>query len=559
MESNVHKIELVYRKVETEIYIDDVEYSYDINREVNIGHLRNAFNTGIASVHRNDRDLEYWLLSVLERNTLTNDLFLDICRISMILSIMKERGSILIYTENVGIFLHLKSISKIKILSSISFYMRYMYQLIRPYIGIIKFLTKSLIFRILYVRKSRQVDLSDSTIIQTHDNLYDKGLPLSRDRYFSGLEQYLKRQGRSKLHMWMLNSSNNIWPSEKQLLTRNWIKRREKIEELSLTRNVLLLEDYLHMVDYVFPIVHFMKKRKLIENELTVSGTNFGELFKYYISIEHIEYSSLIYQFLKRIGETNYDNITFIQNWENMMYQKVLIYGANKYISNNVVIGSFHSSKPKNLLCLEYVDENDYTKSPRPTRINFHADTFLRYYLEKYTKYPGASGYAFKQEYLKSNVVLKEYNGDRDRLLVLFSGNIEDVKLMCKFVNFIDESKELVLRLHPMLPFKISRYIEHRNIHYDKHTSLAESVSRSSKVISTYSSVALECAVLGAQVGFIYNDKRLLINPFDNTGVENYKLISNRDKLNEFISDNSLVEPKRDFFNLDVDKMAAYL
>ena len=102
------------------------------------------------------------------------------------------------------------------------------------------------------------------------------------------------------------------------------------------------------------------------------------------------------------------------------------------------------------------------------------------------------------------------------------------------------------------------------NFELVNHLTLDHSLRKVSRVISTYSSVALESALKGFFVGLVYNKKRLLINPFDNSEVTNYQLISDEIELKDYLERDLNIKPYFNFFNLDsrynnkIDKVLHY-
>ena len=522
-----------YKNTNLDIYIKNKKIDYDINQDIPLDLLRDSFNGAIASLSIEHSSLAYWLMRLSERNTLIHSLFLDICKIKLLESI--NNNNLTIYTNNPSIYLYFKHMGVISFSDSILFKKKIFRFNISPYLHVLKFLIKKIVFHLKYADKSSKKDLKNFTIIQTwvSDNNFKTNKFM--DTYYGNLANYLKENNK-KVITWPI--FYNIKDEKSTIL---YIRKHSK--------DLLLIEDYLKLTDYIEAAKHFFIKRFLKLGNIKIDNSDFTSIFKYYQKKESIEMVSLFYSFTKRLKKNGNENITFIHHHENMIPEKALILGVKKFLPNSKVIGYFHTTKPKNILCLDYANHKEYTIAPKPDAIIFNCDKYRQYYKEKYRHLPMYNGIAFKQKYLQNNKEILDKNSTI--ILVLFSGRNDEIELMFSLLNQISTHNIFLFRMHPMNQFDVTKYYTRSNYKIVNNESLDESLSKVNKVISTYSAVALESALKGFIVGLVYNKKELLLNPFDFTSIDNYNLISNFSELNEFLKAKFKISNIGQIFNID--------
>ena len=534
---------LNYKNTGLEIYVDNKLLDYDINKDIDIDLVRNYFNESISKLSQGHNTIEYWLMRISERNTLVHNLFLDICRIELIKSLHKNNNKLVIYTKNIAIYTYFKNNSTIKIKDSLTFESRKLFEKYKPYLQLIKFISKETIFNIKLKKRFYAKRLSSLTIIQTwvsDTNFKDNKF---KDSYYGNLADYLKKNEKQVITWPIFYNVKN----EKKAV--NFLRKNSE--------DFLFIEDYLRVSDYLYAIKLFFKKRFFKFGKIEINRNDYTSIFKYYQNKETIGKASLFYNFTKRLKEKGSENITFIHHHENMIPEKALILGVRKYLKNSKVIGYFHTSKPKNQLCLDYASDKEYKIAPKPDAIIFNSDKYKKYYEDKYSNIPMFSGMAFKQEHLQnSNNVLDKLS---DEILVLFSGINNEIELMFSLLNQISNDYNFIFRMHPMNQFIVKEYYSKDNYKVVNNQSLDDSLSKVNKIISTYSAVALESALKGFIVGLVYNKTELLLNPFDYTDIENYKLISNVTELNEFLKEELTMKEVEQIFNIDEEFYKIFL
>ncbi len=526
-------MQIRFKKTNLDIYIQNKKYDYDINKDINIDSIRDSFNSTIGKLSQKHDSLEYWLMRISERNTLVNDLFLDICKIRVLESLNSENKNLQIYTNNISIYYYFKAKINISLIDRFKFEFKQKVMSFMPYLNLVRFIMVKTLFNIRHVDNDYKQDLNDCIIIQTwvsDDNFQPEGF---HDSYYGSLAKYLKAHGRKVM----------TWP-----VFHNVVNEDIAIRYLR-DNNFLIMEDYLSFGDYLKAIKDFFVKRYIRFGDINIDGDNFSTVFNVYQKREGLEHASLFYSFAKRLNECSNHNITFIHNHENMISEKSLILGVRKYLPNSKMIGYFHTTKPKNVLCLDYSSKCEYEISPKPDAIIFNSDAYRRYFQSKYKNMPMYNGVAFKNLHLKEEIQRGELT---DKILVLFSGVMTEVSLMLGMLENLSTDKyHFLFRMHPMNTFDIKKRYSFNNYEIVNNSPFDAVLSRVSKVISNYSSAALESSLRGKMVGLLYNAHSLMLNPFDDTDIENYQPISTQKGLMDFLELRSASTKEQIFFNIE--------
>ena len=532
-----------YKKTDLEIYIKNQKYDFDINKDIDIDFVREEFNKTIGKLSQKHNSLEYWLMRLSERNTLVHNLFLDICKIYLLKSLKSQHQNIEVYTNYIAIYSYFSNVANISLKDRLTFETKRFLLINKPYLQAIKFLIKKLIFNLKFKDKTKAKSMQDTTIIQTWVSDGNFKNDRFKDSYYGDLTEYLKKNDKKVI----------TWP-----VFYN-VKNEDRAVSFirKLNDEFILIEDYLKPVDYLEAIKHFIKKRFLNLGEVFINNDDFTNVFKYYQKREKIEMVSLFYSFIKRLAENRCKNIAFIQHHENMIPEKALILGVRKYLQDSKVIGYFHTTKPKNQLCLEYASKEEYEIAPKPDLVIFNSFKYREYFEKKFPKMVSKDGVAFKQLHLNNEMIGKQ--NKTNKFLVLFSGTNNEIKLMFDLLNCLDTEHKFIFRMHPMNRFDVGKYYKKDNYEVENDISLYVSVAKVSKVISTYSAVAVESALSGVNVGFLYNKKELLINPFDDTDIENYQLISNNEELEKFLNTNLENTDVQQVFNIKDEDYKIFL
>lgn len=537
-------MKIIYKNKDLEFYIEGNNIDFDLNKDIDINSIRLMFNKQIANLSINNDSISYWTSRISERNTLIHNLFLDICKIELIKKYSQEKKQITIYTNNVSLFLFFKNEARLSLLTSVLFIITKFLVSCKPYLTLVKYVKKKIIFNLRYKNKAYTKDLSNHVIIQTwvsDGNFKENNF---KDTYYGNLASLLK-QKKKKVITWPVffnvhNVNNTI-----SFLRRNH-------------HDFLIMEDYLSIIDYLVSIKHFFQKRYLKFGQIIINKNDYSSIFDFYKKKECIEEASLMYRFAKKLKENKIDNTTFLINHENMIYEKGFIFGVRTYLKNSKVIGYFHSTKPKNMLCLDFASIDESILAPKPDLIIFNSYVYNNFFKKKYSKIPTKNGIAFKQQYLNSYPFQKN-KVNQSNILVLFSGLEDEVKLMFSIISKVSHKHFFLFRMHPMYKFDVKDFYSKNNYKLVNNEIISNLLLISGKVISTYSALALEISVQGFKLGLVYDKKKLLINPFDDTGIKNYNLISSLNELTLFLEEKSTKETRTSFFNTEEKFKKAFL
>jgi len=537
-------MKIIYKNIDLDFYIEGNNIDFDLNKDIDINSLRLMFNKQIANLSFNNDSISYWTSRISERNTLIHNLFLDICKIELIKEYTKEKKQITIYTNNTSLFLFFKKEARLSLLSLVLFIITKFLVTCKPYLTLVKYVVEKTIFNLRYKNKAYTKDLSNHVIIQTwvsDGNFKENNF---KDTYYGNLASLLK-QKKKKFIIWPVffnvRNVNNII----SFLRRNH-------------HDFLIMEDYLTTIDYLVSIKHFFQKRYLNLGQIVINKNDYSSIFDFYKKKECVEEASLMYRFAKKLKENKTDNTTFLINHENMIYEKGFIFGVRKYLKKSKVVGYFHSTKPKNILCLDFASIDESIIAPKPDLIIFNSYVYNNYFKNKYSKIPTKNGIAFKQQYLNS-LPYQKNKVNQSNILVIFSGVVDEVKLMFSIISKVSHKHFFLFRMHPMFKFDVNDFYSKKNYKLVNNEIIPNLLLISGKVISNYSALALEISIQGFNLGLVYDKKKLLINPYDDTGIKNYNLISNIKELTLFLEERSIEETRTSFFNTDEKFKEAFL
>ncbi len=533
-----------YRNVELEIYVNDIKYDYNINDNVDV--IRDKFNDSISKLSQQNTSLDYWLMRISERNTLVNNLFLDICRIELIETLLKGEHKIHIGTNNLAIYAHFKKRRGVEVKAETSFIFWSIFHKYKPYLVIIKFLmSKFILFMNLASLKKRAAKITNTVIIQTRVSDSNIKNGIFRDSYYSNLADKLRDSGRNVL-TWPI-----IYNSKNKKALSNFFRKKENY--------YILMDDYLTSRDYISGVSHFLRKRKMKLGHFQVNESDYSSVLKYYQNREALEMSYFIYCFSRQLALIGSKAITFIVSHENMIHEKALILGVEKYMPESKVVGYFHTVMPKNILCLDYANQDEYRIAPKPKVILFNSSIYKELFEIKYPSLPVENAIALKQLHLNNEALSKEVSlGHLTKTLIIFSGTLEEVKLMFKLLNEAKNNCQYLFRMHPMNPFKVNDFYKNDNYELVNDEPLDLLLLKTQKIISTYSALAVECALKGYKIGLVYDNTKLLLNPFEHTSLTNYQMLSNVEEVNSFLSSSFERYKGEQIFNLGSDHYCSF-
>ena len=535
-----------YKKTELDIYINQSIVDYDLNKSIDISDIAIKFNYAISRIGLDNNKIEYWSSKISERNTLNCDLFLEICNIEFILNLFNENKFLELHTNNPVYYIFFKKKSKISLVDKLKFIILYFLNTQKTYVSSFLFLMKNIYFYLTYFPYKKLINFSNHTIIQTWTNLeeFSSNTNGFKNDYNKELISSLKKE-KDNVKTWFIpikKINNKIFFS--------FIKKnRDKF---------FIMEDYMSISDYFLSFIIFIKTRFMKINQIEINKSNYTDIFRYYQKKETANLGVLIYFFIRRLNILKYSNVNFFIQHENDIFEKSLIFSARKYIKSVKLIGHFHTTKPRNLLCLDYANIEEFTNAPKPDLIIFNSDRYKIFFEKKYTGLPFLNGISLKQQKYDFNIPDKNYSKNRF-ILVILPGAYKEAVYILKFLNSANlKDVELIFKPHPMERINISNYYFADNFRIIEELDSINSLGIT-KVLSGYSGLAVELYLSGLNIGLIYNKNKLLINPFDDTQVNDYALINDKLSLEKFISREFLKNKVNHIFNDDLENYDIFL
>lgn len=520
--------------------------NFDINRDLDLISTRDSFNASIDQLISKVGLKSYALMRVCERNTLVNDFFQDYCYIELIKKVSKKNDSLEVLTNRIAIYNYFKNQSnvEISIFSRISFKLRSLFIISKGHLGFLKFFLKTICHHPFFKRSSKPNNLNNTTIIQTWVSDSNFSENKFQDSYYDGLIKYLNCK----------NIKCVTWP-----VFYNLKKTSKALKYIKNNRDDFILpETFLNLSDYLILLKHFYTLKKIRIDKFAVGDSDLTCVFDHYLKLERPTYASIVYRFIEKLSRLNLKNVTVVTNHENMITEKMLLLAREKFFPQMSVLAYFHTTKPRNQLCLEYAGKQDFKLSPKPDKIIFNSPSYCGYYLKKYPQLNCENGYAFKQAYINQIPVTP---GTDSNILICLSGNMRDSNLV---INLLNQARDrisdlnFVFKFHPMNIFELDGICKLKKYEVSS-SSLEKLYEKVNKVISPYSACLLESALVGKEVGFVYDPRKLLVNPFDDTGITNYKLIADMDSLLNFFQNRCRCSSVTDFFNSDRKLLSAFI
>jgi hypothetical protein len=528
-------LKITYKKnCKLKIFLRKKEIKFDINQDINIDNCRSEYNKIIDSISKNnDNNIHYLTSKIIERNTINHKLFEDLCFIHLLKNFQKK--NVEIYTNNISLFLHFEFIAKYTLLTRFCFNILNIKHYIKPYFSILKFFLNNIKFYFLHANKKYSKNLNNNFIIfstVTESNLFNKKIVNVYDDWFY---QHLKKKNykiRILLNLHKINSRKNF--------LKNIRSKKNKF---------IIIHDYLNIKDFFFIFENFYYKRKIsLSDKILFFDINVKKNFEHYLKKEDSGIDILYYKFLEKI---NSDNIKIFLPHENNIVEKAIICGIKRFVPKNRIFGYFKTTNPKNLLNHHYTSQKNFLLTTKPDIFLFNSNKYRKLFKHKYKKIIAYNFPAFNQLYLKH---AKSYDVKHatNKVLVLLTGDHEENKYIIELLNKLtDKSINFLFRHHPFYKFNIKKYFKKSNYRCVNNISLTNEIFLRVKIVVTgYSATAVEFAIRKFPIAFVYNKSSIIKNPFDFTGIKNYRLISTSKMLLKFYNNPIIKDYKNNFFNL---------
>lgn len=533
-------ITLVYDSIKTRVKVNGKEVDFDINNDVDF--LREKFNGFICKSNKlNCNHTYYWLSLISERNTLTHNLFRDVCFIYSVLKLHTNKNTLEIHTDNLAMFFYFKNICKI------STYDKFRYMFDFAFKKLKSIVTLSLIvFKRLYVKiRTRKYKLTSHNV----DALFISWLnersfsqDSYRDVYFNDISKLFLAESKTVKYVVNFYGCKSIIKATNEAIQHDCF---------------IFPEQFLTVKD-IFSIFSVNKSVSKIKHpQFTIEDIDLDFLVDFYRENDTLNDAYYLYVFLQRFKSSKFNIGKLFFNHENLTPEKATVMGMKKYFPTSKTFGLFHTSFPRNLLNLDFCNRDDILISPVPDYILFNSNEYKKYFSERYSNsgVKFANIYSYRQSSLDlnhDNIPVASRN-NYESILIILSGNKKDFDLMMEVLLKVNTSKTLIFRMHPMLKMKLSNYNFNFSYVVDTSQSIIDSLYNACAVLTTYSASAIESALFGLDVGLVYNKSELLLNPFDCTSISDIQLINSYVELQKFIHETHIRSSKaKSHYNLDV-------
>jgi hypothetical protein len=512
--SNLNKNNLLIDGSVQDIYFEDY---LDVNIELhNLSKL-------LQNKKENKNKLHYWLYKPNERNILDSSLFneyLWYLTLNKIIKIKKQKELIIFQTNSISLYrLLIKSeftfISKINLLifgfSSLINFLKF---LIRPYIYITKSFFRSLILKSILkveIDNTKQLIISWAPSITGDDHPY-------KDFYFNNFMSLINKNGGS--------CKTVIIPSGKRKLSDSILYSKKN-------NDIYPFEIFLSFFDFLRILIdHYRTVLLYFRNKVDLKDKDLMILISSSFIYESITEANLIYYVIKNLS--NYNIKYLFLTFENDKFDKSVLLSKNMYKKSIITYGFFHTTKPRNLISLFPASFEESTFSPVPDVIYLNFDFYEKFLVKNYNV-PCIPGVSFKLSKFE-NLPYKKLD---KKILICLPGTIQNIKKILEFmlhnVDILVDFK-IKIRPHPMLgiPKEFLKIILDNG--YEISTcNLFEDLKHTTHVICSYSGVLFESALLGRNVGYVIDSGVINMNPFDDTGFDNYFFIKDASDLKLFV------------------------
>ncbi|MBA7563212.1 hypothetical protein ES708_04865 [subsurface metagenome] len=320
----------------------------------------------------NKKNIDWWVLNFVSRNTLISQLFRDICFLTMLKKRLKEGH---LYDEIIIDSLALKKAIK-KNFYKYHFKVNYKGRsVLHTYLGRINSyfkVFKQISSRFLaawLTRKYKRIIKTDRVLtlldVFIFRNSFDKGIYL--DRYYPKLLEYIDSNEKEYTYY---------------VPTFYGLKKYKKVftEMRKSKQNFLVKEDYLKLKDYLFALLYPLRLNKLKIKYRDFLGLDIYPLIREEMTNDRVSHSSIYsllnYRFSRRLKE-NGIKLRIIVNWfENQIIDHGFNSGFRRYYPESKLIGYLGVPLLDNFLSL-FSTEQERICAVIPEEINVIGNGYI--------------------------------------------------------------------------------------------------------------------------------------------------------------------------------------
>ena len=391
-------IQLKYSLAEFSIFKSKKRYNFSFEKMLDMKTTRNKFNQIISLMtYNNNNDLLFYLLQFTEKNTLANSIFLNFCRISLLEKISKD-NYITVHTNQPSIYYHFKNNIKISYIDKIIFTLVYYFNFFLSILRSCKVFVGVSYNKILFSNKKIIPSLKNSIIIQTF--VSDTSFEGDRfeDFYYESLKKNMKKSHK-QIITWPVFYNFN-----KKIKGSKFIKKN--YDKFIIPENYLNWKDLIKFIPLIISF-KFFKPYRIFKKSF-----KYYSFIKYWISIESLRKDYFYYLFIKNLSLIENKNLSFLFNHENLIPQKIPLLAIRQFLPETETYGYFHTSKPKNLLSLDYGSKKEFNIFPKPKIILFNSQYYKSFYEKKWPSLKCENVISFKMK----GIDITKINPKKNRL-----------------------------------------------------------------------------------------------------------------------------------------------
>jgi hypothetical protein len=476
---------------------------------------KNNFNHLVSKISKNfNTDLDWWVSSPSNRNTLTSNLYLKYCMTKLILILSKKEKIDRIYVDS-KFFKNLLS----QIISHRFIIIKKNNGISKYNVKLLKYVSYQFIFRFLQniacklsLQNHKLKKINDAILIDTYV------LPgyYTKDRYFNGLVEGLSSIQKKKIYFVPTITYTPL--RKKYNIIGNILSVYKDLRNSK--KQYLIKEDYLSLKDIIFSIFFPFRIRKFNFQNLIESGIDYSFIFyedlyninNYNLSIEGI----LNYQFIKKLSIKNIIIKTFINWWENQPVDRGYNLGINKFFPKINSVGYLgYIPREFELHICPTLCEQKNGLLPKSICVTGKSIIPLVKLFNKNLNINIAP--AFRYNYLWSKI--KKKKNKIFTILLALPISYEDSINILRIIYSIDQKFfnkiNFQIKMHPTMNKTILCKMfdfQDKKINFSENDAF-DSISNSNLVITSMSIISMESIALGVPVIIIDRETVLNYNP----------------------------------------------
>ncbi len=481
------------------------------------------------------RSKEYWWASrVTEKNTMISTTFTDICRLKLLYQILLEKKKpILLINASAALAKTIKSdarfLTRVKPLPiwliiyanwktrakaaavdnpQLMFILKFTLSVMK-YAGI--YFNQKLKGKLKHHQNRNKVVLRHTYVSKSQFIIEQK----FNDIYFPNIDEYLKSHGYEPLVLAVLTGTRS---DRKNLITKLSNSKTNFINPHSLYKFL----DYLYAFWVAFQ-THKVRNQLAFFDEINAFHIISAEaLTTAFDNIENILYLRLA----KRLTENGYEINAMISEFENMIPEKMLILGFQKYIPKAELIGFQHSALFPLLLCL-FTPIEERSFAPMHDKVICNGEFFREILVsEGFPEHRAVVGASLRYSHLwklQESVREEKRHIEYDIVIPLSLSLPNTLELLTKSISaFAKDDLKVAVKSHPMYSLEMVLHKTGLKALPDNFCAitdnLGEILAASKVMVGFATTAAFEAVALGIPVVRLRSDVSISLDPLEYFG-----------------------------------------